>query len=272
VPLGGLGEAPAALAPLVLEEKRTRGKLLLLGGGVLLLLSVLIGIAVFWMATGRRNGTPRAPETHAAAPPEMTPEMTPEMAPEMAPEMPPDLAGDPAGAQELPELDIDVSPTMAAGGAATLRNGTPPAPRPREMTAPDLPRTATGTPVRDDPDTSPMFQALMGFGDPGRLGSSGSSSSGGRPKDLGSVVRRNYTSLKRCYEKAAMLDSRLKNVRLRVTVLVNSEGQVRSVAISPDKHQGDAVGTCVRRAIGTWKFPSYGNGYDYSFGANFIGS
>jgi hypothetical protein len=98
------------------------------------------------------------------------------------------------------------------------------------------------------------------------------SGTGSRPNDLGSVVKRNYTSMKRCYEQAALLDSRLKNVRLRVSLQVSSGGQVRTASLSPDKHQGDTLGVCIRRSIMQWKFPSFAQGYDYSFAANFIGS
>lgn len=85
------------------------------------------------------------------------------------------------------------------------------------------------------------------------------------------MVKRNYGRLKRCYEKAARLNTRLRNARLRLSIKVSAAGKVRSVYVSPQKYAADTLGICVRRSIGAWRFPSFSAGYSYSFTARFHG-
>ena len=118
------------------------------------------------------------------------------------------------------------------------------------------------------PTMRPGFVGLMGFGSSSMRAGSGSTI-GGRPGDLRSVIKRNYNRLRRCYEKAARINSRIRNPRLRITVHVRASGRASSVHVSPARHKSNTLGICVRRTIMSWRWPTFSTDYRWTFSARF---
>lgn len=291
-PCPGVGLSPAAHVSvreasdlsslLVQEQKAARRPMLLISLAVLMVAGAAVVLAVWIISSGKRPSEAGAGQgvVQAPSPASGSGSGTPgqgagslDMGSLPAMEVDQQGGGEPE-VQELEELDIDVSLGEDAPRAFSTpkpRSGMG-SKRPTEALAP--PNTRSSEPSADPvPVTTrgPMLTAIRSLGGSDTGGSSGVGAAQGAPSDLGGVVRRNYNSLKRCYENAARMDSRLKDPRLTLSIRVSSGGRVTGVAVSPERHASDNLGLCVRRAIMSWQFPGHGGDYRYSFTARFHG-
>ncbi len=248
--------------PSLVEIKRERRPTLLIGAAVLLLSVGVIVLVVFLITSRKKPTSPSSTTTAevsmATAPPMRLAVAAPPMRPMSPMKAPPE-----DDSTEL-DLDIDVSTGMVTRSMRRrpVRGTMRPRPVMEVMHA-----SSSGGSLYGLPAMRPGFVGLMGFGSPSMT--SVTASGGGRPGDLRSVIKRNYNRLRRCYEKAARLNSRIKNPRLRITVKVSAAGKCRSVYVSPARYQSNTLGICVRRTIMSWRWPSFSTGYRWTFSARF---
>ncbi|MFH2005745.1 MAG: GYF domain-containing protein [bacterium] len=261
-----VGTGQADLSPQIAELKRARRPTLLIGAGALLVGIAVVALVVWLISSGKKPGTDASDSKSAQVEDSMKGPPRPAT---MATPLPAMDAMNPAGDgddTELIELDIDVSTGMTTRTRRPRRrkkNGTTP------KNGMDTPAATSSGSLYGLPTMRAGFVGLMDFGS---TSTSGAIASGGaRPGDLGSMVRRHYNRLKRCYEKAARLDTRMRNPRLRIAIQVGASGRTRSVYITPTRYQADTIGICIRRSIMQWKWPSFSTSYSYSFNARFHG-
>lgn len=261
------GSSSSELNPQLAALKRDRRPVLLIGAGVLLLSISVVVLVVYLISSNKK---PAKDSSGATAEAGMS--MKPPMRVSSAIPLPTEPMAAMTAAMEADDsaeldLDIDVSTGRVSkhrgqrrktGGMKTVEPMT---------TAPTM---SSGS-LYGLPTMRAGFVGLMGFGTMSMTSSAGSSS-GGRPGDLRSVIKRNYNRLRRCYEKAARLNSRIKNPRLRITVKVSSSGRCRSVYVSPSRHQSNSLGICIRRTIMSWRWPSFSTSYKWTFSARFSSS
>lgn len=270
---GGVGQAgPSDLGMLLAQEQRkARRPVLIISLVAVAIAALAVVLVIYLLSSGKKRGSGESHPEVAARDPGMSPRSGSRHARSgAAAPMRARPGDDGAGeAQELPELDIDVSDSRPAPRVGRRHAGVPHGARRSSARRSASRVSARGT--RDPlsvPAFHPMFTGLMGFGSP-RSSSTAGFSSGSRPGDLGSVVRRNYGRLKRCYEKASRLNSRLRNPRLRITIRVRPSGKVYGVSVSPGRYAGATLGICIRRSIMSWHFPTFSANYNYAFSARF---
>ena len=255
-------------------EKRARKPTLLIGALVGGLCLVVLTLAIYLISSRKKPSSSEGekPKTAALTDPmkAAVPAPLPAPDPMPSPMTPPPMTADPNGGDlSLPALDIEADTGMKSSRRRRKKNGT-------GMTADAM--VAPSRPAAPDLGAIPtMRHSFVGFMG---LGSTNMTSTtppvglggGGKPKNLGSMVKRNYNYLKRCYEKAARLNSRLKNPKLRITIKVGTNGRAKFIHISPSRHQSNSLGICVRRSMMQWRWPTWSADYSYSFFARFHGS
>ena len=261
------GASQAAMSSQLIDLKRDRRPTLLIGAGVLVLSACMVVLVVYLISSGKK---PSKDSSGATADSGMAMQ-PPSMRASSAVPLPRNMAAMPApmdvnDSAEL-DLDIDVTTGQVSKGKQRRRkrNGMKSGETMATMAA------ASSGSLYGLPTMRPGFVGLMGFGSPTMRSTSGGAS-GGRPGDLRGVIKRNYNRLRRCYEKAARLNSRIKNPRLRITVKVRSSGKCRSVYVSPARHQSNGLGICIRRTIMSWRWPKFGADYRWTFSARFSSS
>jgi predicted Zn finger-like uncharacterized protein len=258
------GTGQASFDSQLVELKRDRRPTLFIGAGVLLLSISVVVLVVYLISSSRKPAREGDKTTTAEAGMTMAPMRAATTMPLPMDAMPAPMAPmDVDDSAEL-DLDIDVSTGMVSKRRRRHRkiSGMKPEDPMETMSA------ASSGSLYGLPTMRAGFVGLMGFGSPSS--SAGSApTSGSRPGNLGSVVRRHHNRLKRCYEKAARLNTRIRNPRLRITIKVQASGRTRSVYVSPARFQSDTLGICVRRTIMSWRWPSHGSDYHYTFSARF---
>ena len=68
------------------------------------------------------------------------------------------------------------------------------------------------------------------------------------------TVRGSYAAVKRCYDKALLVNPTLKG-KISVTVLINEKGRVESVDISEDTVKDAEVAKCIKGVVSRLRFP-----------------
>ncbi len=251
------------LNPQLADLKRDRRPVLLIGAGVLVLSIAVVVLVVYLISSSSK---PSKDSSGATAEAGMS--MKPPMRAATTNPLP--MAATPATmeADDSTELDLDID---VSTGRVSKHMGRRRRTGVMKTAEPMTPmRAASSGSLYGLPTMRAGFVGLMGFGTMSMR--STPSSSGGRPGDLRSVIKRNYNRLRRCYEKAARLNSRIKNPRLRITVKVSSSGRCRNVYVSPSRHQSNGLGICIRRTIMSWRWPTFSASYRWTFSARFSSS
>jgi predicted Zn finger-like uncharacterized protein len=256
------GANQSALSPHLVDLKSDRRPILLIGAGVLLLSISVVVLVVYLISSGKKPST-----SGATAEAGMSMQTPPMRAATAAPLTMEDMAAMPApmDAEDTAELDLDID--VSTGKVSKTRRRRRRRSGRKSMEPMDAARAASSGNLYGLPTMREGFVGLMGFGSPSMRASSGST--GGRPGDLRSVIKRNYNRLRRCYEKAARINSRIRNPRLRITVHVRASGRASSVHVSPARHKSNTLGICIRRTIMSWRWPTFSTDYRWTFSARF---
>jgi len=261
------GASQSAMIPQMADLKRDRRPTLFIGAGVLLLSISVVVLVVYLISSGKKPAKDTGGAT-AEAGMSMKPPMR------VATTAPPNMTAmdampAPMEADDSAELDLDID--VSTGRVSRqMRRRTMRHTKKSGSSMDAMSATDSGS-LYGLPTMRAGFVGLMGFGSM-TTSSGASTTGGGRPGDLRSVIKRNYNRLRRCYEKAARLNSRIKNPRLRITVKVRSSGRARSVYVSPARHQSNSLGICIRRTIMSWRWPTFSSSYSWTFSARFSSS